>query len=230
MKSLAAKIGLAVAIVFVVVVFSLIFIEMSNRNKYVISNDTSMNITNIKLVFQDEEEGLPLLTICDNVSVNKGDTQKGKFETINFGEAYGELLVEVTFEGKDVVAYADGLFYGTFDGKINLEFFEVDGELRLRTTASEGLFKNTQKTALENEEIYIDWTIDDYWDWIESEDVEDFFDEEDFEEEDDEEDMIIITQAPTETNNSGSGETPAPTTEADNSASGAATGTEDTQK
>ncbi len=229
MKSLAAKIGLAVAIVFVAVVFLLIFLEMSSRNKYVISNKTDMNITNIKLVFQDEEEGLPLLTICENVSVNKGEKQKGKFETINFGAAYGELLVEVTFEGKDVVEYADGLFYGTFDGKLDLEFYETDGQLRLRTTAGEGLFNKTTKTALDNEEIYIDWTIEDYWDWVDSDEEDDLFDDEDFEEEDDD-DMIVITQAPTETNESGSGETPAPTTENNNSASGDTTGTEDAQK
>ena len=42
--------------------------------------------------------------------------------------------------------------------------------------------------------------------------------------------MIVVTQAPTETKESGSGETPAPTTENNNSASGDTTGTEDAQK
>ncbi|MBR4343837.1 MAG: hypothetical protein IKP88_14270 [Lachnospiraceae bacterium] len=155
-------IGLLVAAVFVFII-----LENVSNNKYTIVNNTDMNITSLKVVFEWEEDGTEISTIYEG-SLNKGDTKQGHFDTVDFSGDGGEIGVYVTFEGHDELECYDGYILGKFNGKVNLEFYQNQGQYRLKQNASVGLFNNTENTALKNSEIEFIFDEDgDDWDYVE---------------------------------------------------------------
>ena len=144
------------------------FREVIEKNKYYVINNTDMNITDISVLFETLDEGVPIFSLCTNEKIDKGETKEGELKAVDFGKEYAELAAKVTFEGKEEIYYFDGLFYDTFDGMVILEFYKTEDQLRLKAKADTGISQGDPEDILLDEEIYIDWSLEDsgYWDWI----------------------------------------------------------------
>ena len=154
---------ISIVAVLVTAVIVIVAIEEISKKKFTVVNNTGKNITSLGLMFETEEDGAVLKQFYDG-PLNAGDKVSGKFEAINFGEEGGELGVVVTFEGYEEIYCYDGLFTGNFDGKIDLEFYETEGEYRLKSTAGVGIFNDTDNTSLDESEIIFDLEGND-WDY-----------------------------------------------------------------
>jgi len=185
---------ISVIAVIVTAIITLVTIEQASKRSYTIVNNTDKNITALGVMFEREEDGVALQMIYEG-ALNSGEKQSGKFETASFGEDGAELGIVVTFDGSEEIYCYDGYFVGSFDGKIDLEFYKTEGEYRLKSNASVGIFKNTDNTSLEDSEIVFDLEAND-WDYVdydgEFEDFDDDMfeiideDDEDWDDEDDE--------------------------------------------
>ena len=151
--------------VLLAVVFLLIILENVSKNKFSIVNNTDKNITSLNVIFETEEEGVDQGLIYEG-PLNKGEKVTGRFDTVDFSLLDGDIGIYVTFEGYEEIYCYDGMFSGKFDGKVDLEFYQSEGEYRLKSNASVGLFNNTDNTQMENNEIFFDLEEED-WDYIE---------------------------------------------------------------
>ena len=184
MSKKAKIITFSVIGVILVCVIVLVAIEGFSGRKYTIKNNTDKNITNIRLVLELAEEETELQELYDG-PLNAGSKVSGSFKTEDFDLDAGDLGIYLTFEGGETMFLFDGYFEGRFDGKINMEFYQEEGTYRLKSTASTGLFGNTETTGLDESVIVFSDALDD-WDYIDGGviDFEDWDDEDDYDEDD----------------------------------------------
>ncbi len=184
MSKQAKVIIISVISVFLLAVFGLILVEQLGKNKITVSNHTDKRIESLDLFFETEDEGTELMKLY-NEALEPGQEYKSTFETINFGNDYGDIGMLVKFEGVDSIYVYGGLFENSFDGKINIEFYQAEGQYRVSMSATTGLFNSDEKTSLKKDDIYFMFDEAD-WEYVGS-DGEDGIEWE-FEDEDDEED------------------------------------------
>ena len=185
---------ISVISVLLLAVFGLILVEQISKNKITLSNHTDKRIESLDLFFETEDEGTELLKLY-NEALEPGQEYKGTFKTVNFGNNYGDIGMLVKFEGVDSIYVYSGMFENSFDGKINIDFYQAEGQYRVSMSATTGLFNSDEKTSLKKDEIYFmfdeaDWEYvgydgEDELDWeFEDEDDEDEEDEDEADEED----------------------------------------------
>jgi len=165
-------------------VIILVAIEGFSGKRYSIKNNTDKNISNIRVVFELAEEEGELKEIYSG-PINAGSKVSGSFDAIDFDYDAGDIGIYLTFEGGDTMFLFDGYIEGRFDGKIDMEFYQEDGSYLLKSTASTGLFGNTDSTGLDESVIIFTDELDD-WDYIDGGVID--FDDLDFEDDYDEDD------------------------------------------
>ena len=188
---------LSVIAVLVVAVIVLVALEGFSGCRYSIKNNSNINISSLKVVFESAEEDLEYADMF-NGAVEAGKSVSGSFKPVEFDEYGGDLGIYITFEGAKEMFLFDGYFEGRFDGKVDMEFYVEEDELRLKTTASTGIFGNTENTELDGSVIiftedlsdwdYLEGSIDfSDLDWEEDEDLDDYDDDDiEFDDEEDE--------------------------------------------
>ena len=72
----------------------------------------------------------------------------------------------VTFEGENEIYVYDGYFYDRFEGSVDIDFHQAEGEYRATLSATTGIFRNDDNSAMKDDEIYFDFEQSD-WDIVE---------------------------------------------------------------
>ncbi|MBO4920533.1 MAG: hypothetical protein J5372_01325 [Lachnospiraceae bacterium] len=182
---------LSVIAVLVVAVIILVAIEGFSGCSYSIKNNSNVNISSMRVVFESAEEDLEYAEMF-NGGISAGKSVSGSFKPVEFDENGGDIGIYLTFEGSEEMFLFDGYFEGRFDGKVEMEFYVEEGELRLKSTASTGLFGNTDSTELDESVIIFTEDLSD-WDYLEgSIDFSDLYldeDEDDYDDYDDYDDI-----------------------------------------
>ncbi|MCQ2495129.1 MAG: hypothetical protein MJ131_00895 [Lachnospiraceae bacterium] len=158
----AKVIALSALCGFFALVIVLVVVESLMGNRYKFTNKTDKNITALTVFFEDDE-GEYSTQIFDG-TLDKGKTESGKFETIDCSRVDRSFYAFVEFEGEEEVMVYDGFFIGQFNGSVSLEFYQENGEYRLKTDASTGLFGNSDDSGMDSV-IYFDFENAD-WDYI----------------------------------------------------------------
>ena len=156
---------LSVVALLVVAVIVLIIIEAVGKRRVTIYNHTDRNITSLKIMFETEDESEEIMSLYDG-ALNSGASYKGSFEAIDFSEVSADLGMLVTFEGEDEIFLYDGYFYDRFDGSVDIDFFQADGQYRVKMSATTGIFRNSTGTAMKDDVLYFDFEEAD-WDFVE---------------------------------------------------------------
>lgn len=162
MSKKAKIIAISVLCMFFAIVIVLVVVESMMSNRYTFTNNTDKNITALTVFFEDDE-GEYSTEIFDG-TLEKGKKQSGSYATIDCSRADRSFYAFVEFEGEEEVMVYDGYYIGQFNGDISLEFYQEDGQYRLKTKASTGLFKNTEDSGMDSI-IYFDFENAD-WDYI----------------------------------------------------------------
>jgi hypothetical protein len=169
---------ISVVCVLLAAVMTLIVIEQVGKRKVKIVNNTDRNITKLQVMFETEEESTVICSLFDG-ELQSGRSYSGTFETQDFSSVPADLGMLVTFEGEEEIFVYDGYFDSRFDGSVDIEFFQAEGQYRAMLSATSGLFRNSDNTYMKDDEIFFDFENAD-WDMV------DFWgDEEDMEEMDD---------------------------------------------
>ena len=168
---------ISIVAVIVVAVIGLVAIEGINTCRIKIANHTDKNITNLKVMFETEDESLEMQNLFEG-ELKSGEKYSGSYDSMNFTEEPGDIGMLVTFEGEDEIYVYDGYFYDRFNGLIDIDFHQAEGEYRVTISASSGIFKNTDGSAIDDDEIYFDFEKAD-WDIVGSpmDDDELYFDD-----------------------------------------------------
>lgn len=148
-----------------VAVLALIVLEETGKRKIRIVNNTDKNIKGLEVFFETEDEGIELYSLY-NAELKSGQKYSASTELFDFENEAADLAMIVTFEGEEGIFVYDGYFYDRFDGAIDIEFYQAEGEYRARMSATSGLFRNTVKSGMKDDEIYFDFEESD-WDFIE---------------------------------------------------------------
>ena len=184
---------ISIVAVIVVAIIGLVAIEGINTCRIKIANHTDKNITNLKVMFETEDESLEMQNLFEG-ELKSGAKYSGSYDSMNFTEEPGDIGMLVTFEGEDEIYVYDGYFYDRFNGLIDIDFHQAEGEYRVTISASSGIFKNTDGSAIDDDEIYFDFEKAD-WDIVGSpmDDDELYFDDDGlyFEDIDEDEDWDI---------------------------------------
>lgn len=150
--------------VIVVGLLVLIVLEGVNKEKITIVNNTNKNITSLKVLFETEDESEELQTLYDG-ELKSGASYSGSYTPMDFSEAEADLGMLVTFEGESEIYVYDGYFYDRFNGNIDIDFHQAKGEYRATLSATNGLFRNSDNSAMKDDEIYFDFEAAD-WDIV----------------------------------------------------------------
>ena len=179
MSKKAKIIILSVVGVILAGVIVLVALEGFSGKKFTIKNNTDKNITMIRVVLEMAEEETELQELY-NGQISAGGKVSGSFKATDFDYDAGDLGIYLAFEGSDEMFLFDGYFEGRFDGKIDMEFYQEDGTYRLKTTASTGIFGNTDSTGLDESVLIFNNVLDD-WDYIDGSIIgfDDLFDDDD---------------------------------------------------
>lgn len=165
--------------VIVAAVLCLIVIEESKKRTISIANHTDKDITSLSVMFETEDESEEILKLYEG-ALKKGESYKGSFEKIDFKDITADIGMLVTFDGEEEIFLYDGLFYNRFDGTIEIEFHQEEGQYRVLMNAYSGLFKNGTKTNMKNDDFYFDFEESDFY-MVGDEDVfEESFDDLEF--------------------------------------------------
>ena len=148
----------------VVAVFTLVILEQSRKCKVKIVNSTDKNITNLNLMFETEEDSKELRSLY-NGELKSGQSYSGSYEAVDLSGTTADLGMIVTFEGEEEIFVYDGYFSDRYDGFVEVEFFQAEGEYRVRLSATTGLFKNADSSYMKDDEIYFDFENAD-WDYV----------------------------------------------------------------
>ena len=148
---------ISIVAVIVVAVIGLVAIEGINTCRIKIANHTDKNITNLKVMFETEDESLEMQNLFEG-ELKSGEKYSGSYDSMNFTEEPGDIGMLVTFEGEDEI-------YDRFNGLIDIDFHQAEGEYRVTISASSGIFKNTDGSAIDDDEIYFDFEKAD-WDIV----------------------------------------------------------------
>lgn len=146
-------IGSGALVVFLLV--ALVIIESGLKNKIVVRNRSSHNITALKIWYEDNYGTMTEVMDFGKVPAKKRvkeSTEKLKLADIQ-GEAW--LTVQIAFEDGGEAVLQTGQFLNGFNGRISLELTDTRAEeLMLRLQAGEGLFNSTAATNC-NDVYYI---------------------------------------------------------------------------
>lgn len=156
---------ISIAAVLVVAVLSLIVIEGFINQSVKIVNNTDKNITSLKVMFETEDESAELLSLYDG-ELKSGEKYSGSYTPMDFSEYGADLGMLVTFEGEAEIYVYDGYFYDKFNGCVEIDFHQAEGEYRATLSATTGLFRNDDNSSMKDDEIYFDFENAD-WDIVE---------------------------------------------------------------
>lgn len=166
MKDTNKKLLIVIAsvVLFALIVVGLVLAEELGGGKLIIKNKTDMNITDIKVYFNDEERGYTSDWLYEG-KVDANDKMVYEYEGYyDFTGMECECFIEVTFDDRTCFVIYDGDFRARFTGNFELTFFEQGGDYFLRTKAGEGLFKNTSTTDMDTD-IILDFDNAE-WDYV----------------------------------------------------------------
>lgn len=138
-------IGGGALVVFLLVV--LVIIESGLKNKIVIRNRSSHNITSLQLWYEDNYGTMTEVMDFGKVPAKKKVTEST--EKLKLSEIQGEawLTVQIAFEDGGEAVLQTGQFLNGFNGRIRLEISDTKAEeVMLRLQAGEGLFNSTAAT------------------------------------------------------------------------------------
>lgn len=146
------KIAIAAVAAVLLVCAVMVIVEMSMKGKISAENDTTKNISQLKVYFEDAD-GVAGETIFD-AAVPAGEKVKLSYEEQDMTAGEYTICFEVTFEGKKAVWMYDGDFNMKYNDLITMRFYEEKGELCMHATAGTGIFRSTTKTDV-NTDFYI---------------------------------------------------------------------------
>ena len=143
---------IAAAAVFVVTVTLLLCLESSMRNKIVVKNKSSHEITSMEFWYEDENgritESMDLGALSAGEKVSKS-TESLALSELFVGDAW--LSVYLVFDDGGKALVQTGQFLYDFDGKISLVISDTDEEdLMLHLKAGEGLFNSASTTGCDD--------------------------------------------------------------------------------
>lgn len=163
--SKAKVIIISIVAVLVVAVMALIVIEGLGKRTVKIVNNTDKNISSLKVMFETEDESEELISLYDG-ALNSGEKYTGSYEPMDFSDYGADLGMLVTFEGENEIYVYDGYFYDRFEGSVDIDFHQAEGEYRATLSATTGIFRNDDNSAMKDDEIYFDFEQSD-WDIVE---------------------------------------------------------------
>ena len=164
----SAKTKIIIGVVLAAIVvgfFVLIFLEQLGKKKVSIVNNTDKDITSLQVMFETEDDSEMLVSLYDG-ELKSGARYSGSFEEADFSEVEADLGMYVTFDGEEEIFLYDGYFYDRFEGSVDIEFYQEDGQYRVKMSATTGLFKNTANSAMKDDIYYFDFVNSD-WDIVE---------------------------------------------------------------
>ncbi len=159
---------LALALVLVIV---LIVVDGLSNNHYEFINNTDKDITYLCVSFEDDSYEL-----YDEIyegELKKGETVTGKYSTLDFTTCDRFCCAYVDFDGEEEIVVSDGYFEGKFRGKIVLEFYQEDGEYRIKMRSGVGPSMDDSVSGMDSD-IYFDFENSDWnyvGDFIDFEDI-----------------------------------------------------------
>lgn len=143
-KFLAA---IAVGAFLLLIVFFIIFSEAVVSGKITISNETSIDIENVSIYFDNVNSEYYSYIGAEpfhsgnliSTDVLAGDKAKEDFSKVDMYNLDAELCVNVTVDGEAIEFYT-GEFNESFKGKIDVIMYEEDGEEYITIKAKTGVF------------------------------------------------------------------------------------------
>lgn len=164
--SKGSKIGIiATAGIIAVLLIAMVVLEGVKSNTYVFVNNTDKDISYLAVYFTDDEyETYDEMYVGE---VKKGDSVKGSYETMDCTvyDRFCQIDVEFDNDESTELIIDDGYFEGRYKGKVELEFYQEDGEYRLRTHSAPSIFDSGDNVGM-NSVIYMN--IDEkVWEYIE---------------------------------------------------------------
>lgn len=153
----SSKKNIVIACVIAVIVIVLVAISMiieSSYGKFIVNNETDMNLEYVKTSFINAEQ-----TIDNGLqtgSIEANDTLTTDIEPVSLLYTESNLEVRFKFENKEVLFTDAGLFNSNFNGNIKIDFIPTKDPnlVTLKIQAKNGFFKS--KTINCNEEYTID--------------------------------------------------------------------------
>lgn len=143
---------IAVASVAVVMIVVLLCVENNMKNKIVVKNKSSHNITSMKFWYEDENGGIT--DVMDLGALKAKEKVSKSTESLALSELIVEdacLSVYIIFEDGGKALVQTGHFLYDFDGKISLVISDTeDEELMLHLKAGEGLFNSSSTTGCDD--------------------------------------------------------------------------------
>ncbi|MBR6535605.1 MAG: hypothetical protein IKT67_00215 [Lachnospiraceae bacterium] len=142
---------LAAIVVVIVGVVALICVEKGMRNKLVVNNRSSHNITGLEFWYEDANGDYIDIMALDSVAAKEKVTKST--EDLALSELTGEawLSIQIKFEDGGEALLQTGQFLYGFDGKISFELADTkDEEVLVRIKAGEGLFNSTTITGCDD--------------------------------------------------------------------------------
>ena len=143
--------ALAALGVLLLAVVALVCIEKTMRNKLIVNNKSSHNITALQFWYEDESGDI--IDIMEFDSVASKEVRKESTEDLALSDLTGNvwLSVYVAFEDGGEAVLQTGQFLHGFDGKISFELADTkDEELLIRLKAGVGLFNSTAVTGCDD--------------------------------------------------------------------------------
>lgn len=159
-KKLPVRLIVASAVV-LVLIFVVMAIEAVNTERLIIINNTAADIEWIHLYFEsmnDDDDYHDILSGTDELSIAAGQRYKGSFTAQSGFSSYrGVLIIEVKFAGMDAAGIYAGAFTRAFNGKIRLEFSDMEdgSNILVKIKAGDGIFQSTKFTGCdETQELF----------------------------------------------------------------------------
>lgn len=129
--------GISAAVL--IIIFALMLIESTGKNKIVIKNNTDLKLEYVKLTFVNTEGALMEPLAFKNIASNKTGVYAGKDYYLTNLDA--NMEVRFKFENYDEIFTDAGIFNGILKGKIALSFDQKDSDtVNVKIKASNGLF------------------------------------------------------------------------------------------